>query len=220
MFWKNRLAVSIAAAGVVSAAVVGGVAAASGGGTSAVATVAVSEAPAGESGVVARADLASLRVGGGGVAIALNEDGDGPRGRCGQRGHAGGEEAEFLGVEPEELRERLQGGETPARVLGAVAEIIGVEPQAVIEGVQNGETIAEIAAANGSSGEAVVEALVARTQERLDAAAAAGRIPAEEAAEKLAEATERINRLVFETPQPGEGPGAAPAGAATTASDL
>ena len=90
----------------------------------------------------------------------------------------------------------------------------------MIDGVRNGETIAEIAAANGSSGEAVVEALVAQLQERLDAAVAADRITAAEAAEKLADATERLNTLVFETPRPGEGPGAAPAGAGTTAGDF
>ena len=142
MFWKNRLVVSIAAAGLISAAAVGGVAAASGGGTSAAATVAASEAPAGESGVAARADLASPRIGGGGVAIALHEEGEGPRGRCGQRGHAGGEVAEFLGLEPAELRERLQSGETPA----------------------------EIAASQGSSGEALIAYLVGEAETRLQTA--------------------------------------------------
>jgi hypothetical protein len=54
-----------------------------------------------------------------------------------------------------------------------VADTIGVDLDVVREGVAGGSTIAEIAEANGSSADAVVEALVARVDERLEDAVAA-----------------------------------------------
>jgi len=117
------------------------------------------------------------------------------------------------------------------RVLGAAAQAIGIEPQVLVEGIQAGSTVADVAAANGSSGQAVVDAILAGVSERIDAAVAAGDMTAEEGAAKLAQASERINTFVFDTPelpQRGErgqrGPGGPPAGAqgaqASTSSDF
>ena len=100
----------------------------------------------------------------------------------------------------------------PARAIGTAAEVIGVEPRALFEGIRAGDTVAEIAVANGSSGQAVVDALVANATEHVNQAVADGRITAEEGAERLAQASEHAQTFVFETPQPGERP-QRPAGA-------
>ena len=112
------------------------------------------------------------------------------------------------GAQERERPGRRHGG--ARRAVGVAAEVIGVEPQTVVEGIRAGQTVAEIAAANGSSGEAVVDALVANAQEHVDQAIADGRITAEEGAEKLAQASDHAQTFVFETPQPGERPGRPP----------
>lgn len=106
----------------------------------------------------------------------------------------------FVNEGPQE-GERPHRGHRGPRVLGAAAEVIGIEPQAVVEGIRAGGTVADVAAANGSSGQAVVDALVAAASERIDQAVADGRMTAEEGAEKLAGVGERINTFVFETPE-------------------
>ena len=80
--------------------------------------------------------------------------------------------------------------------LDIAAETIGIERSALVEALADGQTIAEIAADNGTTAGAVIDALVAVHQAKLDELVADGSITAEEAAERAAEAADRIADLV------------------------
>lgn len=86
-------------------------------------------------------------------------------------------------------------------VINETADATGLAVQDILDQLGDGSTIAGIATANGSSGTAIVDALIADMSDRLDGAVADERLTAEEAAEKLAAAEERLNELV-ETPDP------------------
>lgn len=99
----------------------------------------------------------------------------GERGNRGGRGFGGSEILEATGLTREELREALQ----------------------------NGATLAEILTANGVDVEAFITEQLANIEDRLDEAVAEGRITAEEAAERLESAEERIRERLngtFERP--------------------
>ncbi len=80
--------------------------------------------------------------------------------------------------------------------LDIAAETIGIERSALMDALADGQTIADIAAANGTEAGTVIDALVAAHQAKLDELVADGSITAEEAAERAAEAVERITGLV------------------------
>lgn len=80
--------------------------------------------------------------------------------------------------------------------LDIAAETIGIERSALVEALADGQTIAEIAADNGTSAEAVIDALVTAHKAKLDELVTNGWITAEVAAERAAEAAERIADLV------------------------
>jgi polyhydroxyalkanoate synthesis regulator phasin len=80
--------------------------------------------------------------------------------------------------------------------LDIAAETIGIERSALVEALADGQTIAEIAADNGTNAGAVIDALVAAHEAKLDELVSDGSITAEEAAERAAEAAERIADLV------------------------
>ena len=80
--------------------------------------------------------------------------------------------------------------------LGVAAATIGIDPSVLIDALREGQTIAEVAVANGSSAEAVIDALVSANRARLDELVTDGVISAEEASERAAEAVERITALV------------------------
>lgn len=80
--------------------------------------------------------------------------------------------------------------------LDIAAETIGIERSALVEALADGQTIAEIATENGTSAEAVIDALVAAHKAKLDGLVTNGWITAEVAAERAAEAAERIADLV------------------------
>ncbi|MCG8350283.1 MAG: hypothetical protein MI924_21165 [Chloroflexales bacterium] len=84
-------------------------------------------------------------------------------------------------------------------LIRTTAELTGLEPSAVMEELRNGESLAQIAAANGQSGEAVVQAVVDKATERLDRLVANGRITQEEADQMIARLTEQANTLVNDT---------------------
>lgn len=88
-------------------------------------------------------------------------------------------------------------------VIGTAADFLGVEVEDLVAQLREGSTLAEIA---GAQTDALIAALVAGVEERLDEAVADGRLTQEEADEKLAEATERITSFVNEGP-PQDGPG-------------
>lgn len=78
---------------------------------------------------------------------------------------------------------------------GVLADL-GLDAETVRAGIEAGQTIGEIAEANGISADDVVAALVDKSQERIDAALAAGRITADEAAEAEANAQARAESIV------------------------
>ena len=80
--------------------------------------------------------------------------------------------------------------------LTVVAETIGITEDDVLAGLQSGQTLAEIAEANGSSADAVIQAILADMTERAAAKVAAGEITQAEADEFLANATERVTDMV------------------------
>ena len=91
----------------------------------------------------------------------------------------------------------------PERALGhhgfhgqAVLEVLGIDADALRDALADGRTLAEIAEANGTTAQAVVDAMVAGVRERLDQAVDDGRLTEEEAAAKLAEITEHITGVV------------------------
>jgi predicted house-cleaning noncanonical NTP pyrophosphatase (MazG superfamily) len=83
--------------------------------------------------------------------------------------------------------------------LSEVAVFLGVDAQVIQEGLEAGDTLAEIAAADGSSGTALVDSLVAGLTEKLEGAVADERIDQEKADEILADATEKITTMVNST---------------------
>jgi uncharacterized protein (DUF433 family) len=105
---------------------------------------------------------------------------------------------EFLNRQP---GDRLPGGRGPGmRGLGmgsleTIAGVLGTDVETLRSRLAAGETVAEIA---GAQTQAVIDALVAEANARIDEAVANGRLTAEEAAEKKAAAGERITRWVNE----------------------
>ena len=97
-----------------------------------------------------------------------------PDGPWGRRGHGPGG---FEGIED-------------------LADVLGLEPFEIGEALRSGDSLADIAGAQGVDPQALIDAMVGRASERLDGAVADGRIDADEAAEHLAEITERITDVV------------------------
>jgi polyhydroxyalkanoate synthesis regulator phasin len=84
----------------------------------------------------------------------------------------------------------------PDGPLEVAAETIGIDVETLIEGLRDGDTIADIAEANGSSADAVIDALVAQQRERLDQAVEDGHLRQEQADEIAAGLRERTEALV------------------------
>jgi hypothetical protein len=104
--------------------------------------------------------------------------------------HAGGP-----GIEVE-IGDGIGGGRFGADTLDLVANTIGISAPDLLDQLSDGSTVAEIATAAGADPQAVIDALVADTQERLAAAVQSGRITQAEADERIEDATERITNLV------------------------
>jgi hypothetical protein len=97
--------------------------------------------------------------------------------------------------------------------LAAVAEFLGMEREAFREALQEYDTLADLAAANGSSGDELIEYLIGKAEDRIDQAVADGRLTQEEGDQRLAEVTERITEKVNSAiPEPGQGGGRGPGG--------
>ena len=93
-----------------------------------------------------------------------------------------------------EFRERL--GQRSPRGAGEIAEILGLEGSEIREALRNGSSIAELAEAQGIDRADIVDAIVARAEERLGTAVENGRIDAAQSAEMLTQAAERAEDLV------------------------
>lgn len=87
-----------------------------------------------------------------------------------------------------------------AGMIGVVVDTLGMTFEDLRTAVADGQTLAEIAAANGSSGEELIAALVERLEIRLADHVADGELTEAEAAERLADATAKITEFVNDTP--------------------
>jgi polyhydroxyalkanoate synthesis regulator phasin len=102
----------------------------------------------------------------------------------------------------EALQERVgafrghRGGLARGAHLETVAGVIDIEVDALKEALQDGQTIAEVAANNGSSAQAVIDALVAEMNTNLDQANEDGNLTSERADEIRADAPDRIESMV------------------------
>ncbi len=94
---------------------------------------------------------------------------------------------------------RKRGHHRGGHHLAQVAEILGLDAAEIVEQLEAGSTLSEIAAANGSSGDALVDALLAGLEEKVNEAVANERIDQERADEVLANAEEKITEMVNST---------------------
>lgn len=101
-------------------------------------------------------------------------------------------------------REGCEGRGGRGRGLDAAAEAIGVDVESLRDSLREGQTIAQVAEANGVDPQTVIDAMVADLQTHLDEEVAAGELTAEEAADRLTDATERITQHVLEGRPEGE----------------
>lgn len=116
-------------------------------------------------------------------------------------------------AKPDGFGQGRHGRHHGAHVAGeAVTDLLGIDAAELRELLADGQTLAEIGEANGVSVDQLVDALLSEVTERLDAAVEDERLTEDEAAEKLAEATERAEARVngeFEGRRDrGAGPGA------------
>ncbi len=81
----------------------------------------------------------------------------------------------------------------------AVLDLLGVNRGEMVSHLRTGGTLAELAEANGSSGQAVVDTLVAVADAKIDEAVVAGRIDEDQAAELHDRAVERATDVVYST---------------------
>lgn len=77
-----------------------------------------------------------------------------------------------------------------------VLEELGLDAEMIRDGLADGQTLGEIAEANGSSVEALTDALTAQAEERIADALESGRIDEDKAAELEAAIDERVEAMV------------------------
>ncbi|MCY3921624.1 MAG: hypothetical protein OXG27_04435 [Chloroflexi bacterium] len=80
--------------------------------------------------------------------------------------------------------------------LSAIAELVGTDADGLKAALGNGKTLAEIAEENGIEAQSVIDALVEKANERIDAAVEAGKLTAEKGETRKSEAVTRIEDLV------------------------
>ena len=80
--------------------------------------------------------------------------------------------------------------------LAALAELVGTDSEGLKTALGEGQTLAQIAEANGVEVQDVIDALVAKVNERIDSAVEAGKLSVEEGETKKAAAASRIEEVV------------------------
>lgn len=85
------------------------------------------------------------------------------------------------------------------REFETIANLIGIDLRALLAELKAGSSIADVAEANGVDPQTIINALVADAQADIDAAAAEGKISAEEAADWSAKLEERFSYSVNES---------------------
>lgn len=91
------------------------------------------------------------------------------------------------------------------RGLDTVANLLGITVDDMRTAIEGGQTIAQLAEANGSSAQAVIDALVAEMKAHFDEEVAAGEHTQEDADARIADATTRITEMVNNTQAAGPG---------------
>ncbi len=84
-------------------------------------------------------------------------------------------------------------------VIKTAADTIGVEPRELLNQLRQGKSIAEVATEHGVDPQAVVDAVVAKANERIDQAVADGKLSSERAAQIKEKLSERVTQLVQHT---------------------
>ena len=97
------------------------------------------------------------------------------------------------------------GGEYRQELIDAIENELGLNQGQVVSHVRTGGTLAELAEDNGSSGEELVEVLLAIVDDKVQDALDQGIIDEERAAEILENAEERLTHVVFDVHEPGQG---------------
>ena len=92
--------------------------------------------------------------------------------------------------------ERREARQSRRQAPEAVQELLELSPEELREQLRAGSTLADIAVVQGVDPQDVIDAIVTEMTERVDAAVADGKLDADAAAEKLAEAQERISDRV------------------------
>lgn len=77
-----------------------------------------------------------------------------------------------------------------------LAELVGTDADGLKSELREGQTLAEIVEANGVEVQTVIDALVMKANERIDAAVEASKLTEDEAATKRSEAATRIEDVV------------------------
>lgn len=77
-----------------------------------------------------------------------------------------------------------------------LAELVGTDADGLKSALREGQTLAEIAEEIGVDAQTVIDALVVKANERIDAAVEAGKLTEEEAETKKSEAATRIEDVV------------------------
>lgn len=85
-------------------------------------------------------------------------------------------------------------------VVTTAADTIGIEKRDLVAGLKDGQSIAQIAEANGVDPQAVVDALVAKGNAKVDEALADGKIDEERAATAKEKMPERAQKIVERVP--------------------
>jgi hypothetical protein len=80
------------------------------------------------------------------------------------------------------------------------AKTIGITPGQLLDAVQSGKTVAEVAQDHGKTGQAVIDAIVAAANTRIDQAVTAGKLDAARAAQLKAGLPDKVAHFVNETP--------------------
>ncbi|MCY3571257.1 MAG: hypothetical protein OXH19_07970 [Chloroflexi bacterium] len=132
--------------------------------------------------------VASIGVAAVTVISARSEDGN--RTQHGQQFSEGEGESE-----KEDCEGRRGHGKFGAGV-SALAELVGTDVDGLKTALAEGKTLAEIAGENGVDAQTVIDALVVKANERIDAAVEAGKLTDEEAETKKSEAATRIEDVV------------------------
>jgi hypothetical protein len=101
----------------------------------------------------------------------------------------------------------IRGGFAGVNLLQDAATTIGVSEQTLQSDLQSGQTVAEVAGANGSSGQAVITALVGDETTAINNLVSNGKITSSQATQMESNLTKMVTDFVNQT-RPASGPGA------------